>query len=176
MNEGHRPDSCPPREPLRVFIADDDRDAADSLGMLCELHGCEVAVFHDGESAIAAAEAASELGLSPDLLLLDLAMPTLDGCATLQGILEATGHDRAISACITGNFDARSRDRCAMAGFVYYCLKPLDVRQLEYLIQRARQARDGGFRSPGPSLAQANANSGAARALVQLRCSDWVGA
>ena len=60
--------------PCRILVADDQRDARESLAMLLELHGHEVATARDGLEAVEAA-----VRFRPDLVLLDLGMPRIDG-------------------------------------------------------------------------------------------------
>lgn len=73
--------SLPPSKPL-VLIADDDPEAVELLKMLVEREGCEVIVAHDGALAL---EMARELP-RPDLVLLDLELPVMDGRAFLAAL------------------------------------------------------------------------------------------
>jgi CheY-like chemotaxis protein len=66
--------AAPPARPLRVLIADDNRDSAESLGMLLEISGHEVFIVHDGLEALAMAA-----DKRPDAALLDIGMPGMDG-------------------------------------------------------------------------------------------------
>jgi PAS domain S-box-containing protein len=110
----------PPR-PRRVLTADDNRDAALSLATLIRAMGHEVAVAFDGEEAlIKAAE------FQPDLVLLDLGMPKLDGyqvCRTLRA--QPRGPDLVIIA-LSGRGQEADRERSKGAGFDEHVVKPVD--------------------------------------------------
>src|SRR4051794_5721503 len=71
----------PDRECLRVVVADDDADTADSLAQLVRLWGHEAWVAHSGGEALAMA-----FGYRPDVLLLDVAMPDLDGYCLARAV------------------------------------------------------------------------------------------
>ena len=69
-----------PGRPLRVLVVDDNVDAAQALGHLLELLGHEVTLAHDGPGALAAAAA-----VPPELVLLDIGLPGMDGYAVAAG-------------------------------------------------------------------------------------------
>src|SRR5271166_4752565 len=65
--------------PLRVLVVDDNRDGADALGLLVEELGNQVHVTYGGAKALEVAEA-----FRPDLMLIDLLMPGMDGCSLVM--------------------------------------------------------------------------------------------
>ena len=115
--------------PLRVLIADDNRDSAESLGMLLELSGHEVLLAHDGLQALAMA--AQNL---PDAALLDIGMPGMDGYQVASGIRrEAWGSDMTLIA-ITGWGQEEAKRLARSAGFDHHLTKPMDSAVLESLL------------------------------------------
>lgn len=72
-------------EPLKVLVADDNEDAAEALGLLLGFHGHEVRLARDGQEALDAARA-----WDPDVVLLDLEMPIMNGFLAAQAIREQT--------------------------------------------------------------------------------------
>jgi PAS domain S-box-containing protein len=110
--------------PLRVLIVDDNVDAAAALGKLMEFLGHEVALAHDGPAALAAATAAP-----PDLILLDIGLPGMDGYE-VAARLRAAGHTRAALVAVTGYGREDDVRRSRDAGFQHHLVKPVDLAQL----------------------------------------------
>ena len=65
----------------RVLIVEDNRDTADTTAMLLRMHGYDVAVAYDGRTALETAKS-----YDPDVVLLDLSLPDIDGCAVAQSL------------------------------------------------------------------------------------------
>jgi PAS domain S-box-containing protein len=114
--------------PLRVLLVDDDLDAADALGMLLHFVGHEVTVVHNGQAALAAAAAAP-----PDVVLLDIGLPGMDGYAVAARLREA-GHARAALVAVTGYGRADDVQRSRDAGFDHHVVKPVDSSHLEKIL------------------------------------------
>jgi CheY-like chemotaxis protein len=115
--------------PLLVLIADDNRDSADSLGMLLELSGHEVVLAHDGLAALAIAAERK-----PDAALLDIGMPGMDGFQVAAGIRrEPWGADMMLIA-ITGWGQQDAKRLARSAGFDHHLTKPMDTAVLESLL------------------------------------------
>ncbi|MBK1716367.1 PAS domain-containing protein [Thiocystis violacea] len=113
----------------RILVADDDRDIADSLSLLLDLLGQEVRIAHDGLEAVELAAA-----FQPDLILLDLGMPRLDGydaCRRLRQVLRE--RDTTIVA-LTGLGQARHKAATSAAGFDQHLVKPISLPQLQSLL------------------------------------------
>lgn len=89
-------DSVDPSGVSRILIVEDNRDAADATAMLLRMHGFDVAVAYDGRSALRAAK-----GYDPDVVLLDLSLPDIDGYAVAVG-LRRDGVGRASLVAVSG--------------------------------------------------------------------------
>ncbi len=110
-----------PLPALRVMAVDDHRDTADSAGLLLELYGCEVAVCYDGPSAL---ETAARF--KPDVCLLDLNMPGMDGCELARRLrVQSPGRPCVLIAVTAYGSDAARRE-AAGAGFDRHLVKPVD--------------------------------------------------
>jgi PAS domain S-box-containing protein len=109
----------PASEQRRILVVDDDVDAAISVATLLRLFGNETRTAHDGLEGIALAES-----YRPDVIVLDVGMPTLDGYETARRIREEPwGKDVALIA-ITGWGREEDRRRSREAGFDYHLIKP----------------------------------------------------
>ncbi len=107
---------------------DDNADAADALGELLRDYGHEVRAVHDGPSAI------QEAGLQrPDIVLLDIGMPGLDGYEVARRLRTELGL-KATLVALTGYGEARHRRLSRDAGFDQHVTKPVDIRKLERLL------------------------------------------
>jgi PAS domain S-box-containing protein len=122
--------SRPAAEALRVMVVDDNRDAADTLGMLLESLGHQVRVFNDPAKAIEAVEAAPA-----DVFVLDIGLPGMDGY-TLARRLRAHPHGKdATFIALTGYGSEADRRRGGEAGFDHYLVKPANLEQLLGLLR-----------------------------------------
>ena len=121
-------------ESLRVLIADDNEDAADMLATLVRMRGHEVAVAHDGLEALSSA--ASFL---PDVALLDIGMPELDGHQVAEQLRRERGSEVTLVA-ITGWGDTPDKQRAASSGFDHHLTKPIDLDGLiKWLAERGKE-------------------------------------
>lgn len=117
--------------PVRILIADDYDDNRELLRLMLEGAGYSVRETRDGRECVAAARA--EL---PDIALIDLSMPVLDGWATLHE-LRADERTRTLSCIAVTAFAAeQDRQRVLDAGFDAYLAKPYRSRDLLDLIER----------------------------------------
>ena len=129
-----RPDSG---RALRVLVADDCRDFTDSMGLLLSLWGHEVCLAYDGAEALEQAG-----GFGPDVVLLDLGMPGLDGFAVADCLRRLPALEGVLLAAVTGYAREQDRARAEEAGFAYYLVKPVEPATLEaLLLARARRLR-----------------------------------
>ena len=128
-------DPTPPPARLRILIADDNRDAADSLSMLLELAGHEVGVAHQGRAALSLAQA-----FRPDVALLDIGMPDLSGYEVAQQLRREPWGQGIQLIALTGWGQEKDRQQALQAGFNQHLTKPIDPDQLEALISSRRQA------------------------------------
>jgi len=110
--------------PLRVLIADDNEDAADMLAMILDSKGHEVRVAHDGLEAVSSAEA-----FAPDVALLDIGMPELDGHQVAEKIRKMAGSSVMLVA-VTGWSEPGVAHSQTYAGFDHHLVKPIDLERL----------------------------------------------
>jgi signal transduction histidine kinase len=115
----------------RVLIADDNRDAADSLSLLLELSGHEVRVAHLGQTALSLAQT-----YRPDLVILDIGMPDLSGYEVARALRQEPWAAGLQLIAITGWGQDDDRRRALEAGFDRHLTKPIDPEQLQSLIAR----------------------------------------
>ena len=115
----------------RVLIADDNRDAAESLAMLLQMEGHEVTVVHDGREAVTAFEK-----VRPDAALLDIGMPGLNGYEIARLIRRAPhGRDVTLIA-VTGWGQESDKARATDAGFNHHFTKPVEPDAITALLAR----------------------------------------
>ncbi len=129
--------ACAPRalHGPSVLVVDDNRDAADSLGYMLEMMGARVRVVYGGPDAVAAAEAEP-----PELVLLDLGMPGMDGFQVVRRLAELPARARMQVVALTGWGQSEDRQRTREAGFDEHLVKPADLDTLEALLARVGQA------------------------------------
>jgi PAS domain S-box-containing protein len=113
----------------RILIVDDNKDSAESLAILLRMMGHEVASAYDGEQALAAAEATR-----PDVVLLDIGMPKLNGYDTCRRIREQPWGQRIFFIALTGWGQEQDRRRTEEAGFDRHMVKPVDATVLTKLL------------------------------------------
>ena len=122
-----RPKPAPQKR--RILVVDDNHDSADSLAALLSLGGHETHTANDGEHAIS--EAAK---LRPDVILLDIGLPRLDGYDTCRRIREQPwGRDMVIVA-LTGWGEEEDRRQATQAGFDGHLVKPVDHNALNAIM------------------------------------------
>jgi PAS domain S-box-containing protein len=113
----------------RVLVADDNRDAADSLATMLRLAGHDVHAVHDGQEAVEAAA-----WFRPDLALLDIGMPRLNGFEAARHIREQPWGRQMVLAAITGWGQEEDKRRATEAGFDHHLTKPADPAAVEKLL------------------------------------------
>jgi PAS domain S-box-containing protein len=109
----------------RVLIADDNKDAADSLAMLLEIEGHEVRVAHGGHAALALAQA-----FRPDVALLDIGMPDVSGFAVAAALRREPWGRTIQLVALTGWGQESDRRQTTAAGFDRHLTKPIDMDDL----------------------------------------------
>jgi CheY-like chemotaxis protein len=122
--------------PERILVVDDNVDAAESLSRLLRLQAHEVRVAYDGLAALAAAR-----DMNPDVVLLDIGSPKLDGLEVARSLRARGDGPRPLLVAMTGFGQAEDRARTAAAGFDHHLTKPVDPKLLQTLLQTARGAR-----------------------------------
>jgi PAS domain S-box-containing protein len=135
-----RPSARIPSQPARassrrVLIVEDNQDAREMLRVLLTIEGHEVHEAVDGPSGLEAA-----LTVRPDIALLDVGLPGLDGYALARSIrARPEGRDIFLVA-LTGYGQFEDRRRAREAGFDEHVVKPLDLARLTPLLARASQS------------------------------------
>jgi CheY-like chemotaxis protein len=114
----------------RILVADDNRDSAAGLSLLLTRLGCETRSADDGLHAL---QVATEF--RPDVALLDIGMPKLDGCEVAKRIRAHSWGYNVVLVAVTGWGDAEHRQRTAAAGFDHHLVKPVDPNALLPLIE-----------------------------------------
>jgi PAS domain S-box-containing protein len=109
----------------RVLIADDNKDAADSLGILLEIDGHEVRVAHGGHAALALAQA-----FRPEVALLDIGMPEMSGYEVAEALRKEPWGSAIRLIALTGWGQERDRRQSKTAGFDRHLTKPIDMDAL----------------------------------------------
>jgi signal transduction histidine kinase/CheY-like chemotaxis protein len=120
---------------LKVLVVDDNRDAVASLAMLLELLGHEVRVAYDGDGAVRMAG-----DFRPELALLDLGMPNVNGYDACRQIRGEPWGTRMTIIAVTGWGQEEDRRRSAAAGFDHHLVKPLSPDTLDALPGLVRAA------------------------------------
>jgi CheY-like chemotaxis protein len=115
-----------PSAARRVLVVDDNEDAAESLAALLRLFGHEVDVAFDGEQALTLAPE-----VRPDLVLLDLGMPRMDGHEVARRMRAAPWGGRMKIIALSGFGDDADRERSLEAGCDDHLVKPVSPIDLE---------------------------------------------
>ncbi len=119
----------------RVLVVDDNIDAAEGLQLLLDLLGMEVRMAHDGASGLAAAAA-----FAPDLVLLDIAMPGMDGFELARRLRAAHGAQCPRLVVVSGWGQPDDRQRSQDAGVDAHLVKPVGLEQLQEVLRSVQQA------------------------------------
>jgi CheY-like chemotaxis protein len=132
------PAAGPPRETsapergtsLRVLVVDDNRDAAESLARLIQMSGHEVRTLADGAAAVANATS-----FRPNVVLLDIGMPGMNGYEVARRLRELPDADSMYVIAMTGYGSDADRSRSAESGFDEHLVKPVDFAALDALLE-----------------------------------------
>jgi PAS domain S-box-containing protein len=119
--------------PERILVVDDNVDAAEALSLLLRMQAHEVRVVYDGLAALAAAR-----DMKPDVVLLDIGLPEMDGLEVAKSLRARDDGPRPLLVAMTGFGQAEDRARTAAAGFDHHLTKPVDPKVLVSLMQTAR--------------------------------------
>lgn len=118
---------------LRVLVVDDNRDSADSATDVLRLLGNQVESAYDGQSGVEMARR-----FRPQMILLDLAMPGIDGYEARRRLLADGGHEHAFFVAMTGYGNEEDKRRTRAAGFDAHLTKPVELDALITLLNEAR--------------------------------------
>ena len=114
---------------LRLLVVDDNTDTVESLAMLLRLSGHEVQTAQNGPDGLHAA-----LSNNPEVAMLDLGLPGIDGYELARRIRHQT--DKPVLIAMTGYGQAEDRERTKEAGFDYHLVKPVDPEKLQDLLTK----------------------------------------
>jgi signal transduction histidine kinase/ActR/RegA family two-component response regulator len=120
----------------RVLVADDNRDAAESLAEVLRMEGHDVSLAFDGESAL---QQYNEQ--APEVALLDIGMPRMTGNEVASAIRASPGGDSTLLVAITGWGQERDRAAAKKAGFDFHFTKPVNPDEVLRLIEDPEAAR-----------------------------------
>jgi len=118
-------------KPRRVLVVEDNPDTRESLRSLLRGWGHEVEVAGDGAQGLAKA-----LGWRPEVAVLDIGLPRLDGYEVARRVRPAVGGEVRLIA-LTGRGAAEARQRAFAAGFDHHLTKPADPEELRQLVATA---------------------------------------
>lgn len=130
---------------LRVLLAEDNRDAAESLATTLRLWGHDVELAHDGLDVVQRAEQGR-----PEVILMDIGMPYVDGYEAARRIRAREWGARPVIIALTGWGHDSARQSSQAAGCDEHMVKPVDVSQLLETMLRLTAARAGAAPSAAP--------------------------
>ena len=122
-----------PDEPLRVLIADDDRDGTLTLSTVLELEGYQVRAVHGGQDAL---DAAREF--RPHAVVLDIGIPKVTGYDCARRLRQRYGDDGPMLIALTGWKQASDKILANLAGFDHHVAKPYEPAELIRLLSKLR--------------------------------------
>ncbi|QNA99981.1 response regulator [Massilia sp. Se16.2.3] len=137
--------------PLRVLVVDDNLDAAESLVALLGALGHQTRMANDGVAGLAAAR-----DVKPDLALLDIGLPGMNGHELARAIRASDDFKGTVLVALTGWGAASDMNLSQQAGFDQHLTKPVSMEALEQALAtaiegRARAPRMGGHAKPTPT-------------------------
>jgi signal transduction histidine kinase len=125
-----------PRSSLRILVVDDNRDGADSLSEMLRIMGNDTRTAYDGLEGVELAEA-----FRPDVILLDIGLPKLNGHDACRRIRERAGGRPLVVIAQTGWGADEDRHRTTAAGFDHHMVKPVDPTALMKLLAELHVVR-----------------------------------
>lgn len=123
----------------RILVADDFPESANTLARLLRQEGNQVEVAHDGLEALEVAER-----FCPDVILMDIAMPKLNGYEAAQKIREQAWGQKILLVALTGWGQQQDRQRTRAAGFDAHLTKPINFTAIKELLDKMTGATEPG--------------------------------
>jgi PAS domain S-box-containing protein len=114
---------------LRVLVVDDNLDHAETVTLLLEAWGHHVRMVNDGPAVLQVA-----LEYHPDVVLLDIGLPGLDGFEVAKRLRQLPVFQNIVLIALTGYGQEADRQRSQVAGFDHHLVKPVDISQLENIL------------------------------------------
>ena len=133
-NGGARDSGSAASEPLRIVVADDNVDAALTLGALLGLQGHDIRTAHDGMQALD-----EVMRFDPHVVILDIGMPGMNGYKVAAAVRER--NPGVLLIAVTGWGQEEDRHRSKAAGFDHHLVKPVDFSVLSELLAARAAAR-----------------------------------
>jgi signal transduction histidine kinase len=115
----------------KILVVDDNQDAAESLAFLLRLSGHEVRIAHSGEAALRLRD-----DQPPEVVLLDLGMPGMDGYETARRLRQSARASDTLIVAVTGYGADADRRQARAAGFDHLLTKPVEIEVLEKLMSQ----------------------------------------
>ncbi|HKQ30356.1 MAG TPA: GAF domain-containing protein [Burkholderiales bacterium] len=128
---------------LRILVADDNVDSATSMEMLLEILGNRVCIANDGAAAVAAAKE-----FQPDVVMLDIGMPKMNGYDAAETIRRQPWGSDMVLVAVTGWGQDADKQRSKTVGFDYHLVKPIAPHALSSLMAAIRRTTRDRARSP----------------------------
>jgi CheY-like chemotaxis protein len=125
---------------IRVLMADDNRDAVDSMAMVLKMSGYEVSLAYSGKAALEMAQQHR-----PDVVILDIGMPDMNGHEVAAAIRQQPWGRAMHLIAITGWGEDKDKERTRGAGFDLHLTKPVDIDQLEEQLAGYARSRQPGL-------------------------------
>jgi signal transduction histidine kinase len=151
LSEVQPPDASPAAPPVpegtpgcRVLVVDDNLDAAETVGMFLRIEGHSVQTAADGVQALASVQT-----FEPEVVLLDIGLPMIDGYEVARRLRQMPAAKDALLIALTGYGQKGDQDQARAAGFDLHLVKPADPCALAELIAEWRRQRSA---SPGERL------------------------
>ena len=123
---------------FRILVVDDNHDSALSLAMVLTMMGHETRTAHDGETALATAEE-----FHPDVVLLDIGLPKMNGYEVAQRIREKAWGIAMFLIAVTGWGQAEDRARSAEVGLNMHMVKPVEPSALQAVLAGLNRRANG---------------------------------
>jgi CheY-like chemotaxis protein len=117
-----------------ILVVDDNIDSANTLAALLKSKRHDVQVAYDGPAALHTAER-----VHPEVVILDLGMPGMDGCQVAEQLRARKGGDEVLLLALTGWGGVEDRQRTRAAGFDYHFVKPANLLDIGRAIARGRR-------------------------------------
>jgi CheY-like chemotaxis protein len=137
------PGSTPPLKTdshgFKILVVDDNPDSALSLAMMLSIMGHETRTAHDGESAVATAER-----FLPDVVLLDIGLPKLNGYEVAQRIRHSSWGSSMFLIAVTGWGQDEDRQRSSEVGLNVHMVKPVEPAALQKLLAELKLKASAG--------------------------------
>lgn len=119
-----------------VLIVDDNKDAADTIGMLINLLGHEVTICNGSEEALRKAQA-----MRFQAAFLDIGLPGMNGHELASRLRSLPGYGQTMLVAMTGYGQEEDVARSRQAGFDHHCVKPVELKLLNSLLQSLKSSR-----------------------------------